>query len=110
MPDPSIRESTWLFGNFHLNDFPHDVNTVWRVCVTASKTNILVTSRFERRANNLLCRLINFLAALAAYTLKPRKPSINLKAIEKSSLIPNQWHRKYSRFVEDMNEEVSISK
>jgi hypothetical protein len=40
----------------------------------------------HRKPDNFL---INILAALAAYTLKPRKPSINLKAIEKSSLIPN---------------------
>ncbi len=33
--------------------------------------------------------LVNLLAALAAYTLKPRKPSINLKAIGNTALIPS---------------------
>jgi hypothetical protein len=40
----------------------------------------------HRKPDNFL---INILAALAAYTLKPRKPSISLTAIEKSVLIPN---------------------
>ena len=40
----------------------------------------------HRKPDNFL---VNLLAALAAYTLKPRKPSINLKAIQKSALIPN---------------------
>jgi len=33
--------------------------------------------------------LVNLLAALAAYTLKPRKPAINFKTIGKSVLIPS---------------------
>jgi len=40
----------------------------------------------HRKPDNFL---VNLLAALAAYTLKPRKPSINLKAIRNTSLIPS---------------------
>jgi hypothetical protein len=40
----------------------------------------------HRKPDNFL---VNLLAALAAYTLKPRKPSINLNAIKKSALIPS---------------------
>ena len=40
----------------------------------------------HRKPDNFL---VNLMAALAAYTLKPRKPSINLKPIENSVLIPN---------------------
>ena len=40
----------------------------------------------HRKPDNFL---INTLAALTAYTLKPTKPSINLKKIETQTLIPN---------------------
>lgn len=40
----------------------------------------------HRKPDNFL---INILAALAAYALKPRKPSINLKKLTKTHLIPN---------------------
>jgi hypothetical protein len=40
----------------------------------------------HRKPDNFL---VNLLAALAAYTLKPRKPSINLKTIANTDLIPN---------------------
>jgi len=40
----------------------------------------------HRKPDNFL---VNLLAALAAYTLKPRKPSINLNAIKKSALSPS---------------------
>jgi len=40
----------------------------------------------HRKPDNFL---VNLLAALAAYTLKSRKPSINLKAIENTALIPS---------------------
>ena len=40
----------------------------------------------HRKPDNFL---LNLLAALAAYTLKPRKPAINFKTIRKSVLIPN---------------------
>ncbi len=40
----------------------------------------------HRKPDNFL---INVLAALAAYTLKPRKPSINLNQVENNTLIPN---------------------
>ena len=40
----------------------------------------------HRKPDNFM---INMLAALTAYTLKPRKPSINLKQIENPALIPN---------------------
>ena len=40
----------------------------------------------HRKPDNFM---INMLAALAAYTLKPRKPSISLKQIKKTNLIPN---------------------
>ena len=40
----------------------------------------------HRKPDNFL---VNLLAALAAYTLKPRKPSINLKAIGNTALIPS---------------------
>jgi DNA-binding TFAR19-related protein (PDSD5 family) len=40
----------------------------------------------HRKPDNFL---INILAALVAYTLKPRKPAINLKQIENTALIPN---------------------
>ncbi len=40
----------------------------------------------HRKPDNFL---VNLLAALAAYTLKPRKPSINLKAVENAALIPS---------------------
>ncbi len=40
----------------------------------------------HRKPDNFL---VNLLAALTAYTLKPRKPSINLKQIGNAALIPN---------------------
>ena len=40
----------------------------------------------HRKPDNFL---INIIAALAAYTFKPRKPSINRKSIEAVALIPN---------------------
>jgi hypothetical protein len=40
----------------------------------------------HRKPDNFL---VNLLAALVAYTLKPRKPSINLKTIENKMLIPS---------------------
>jgi len=40
----------------------------------------------HRKPDNFL---VNLLAALAAYTLKPRKPSINLKTIQCKNLIPS---------------------
>jgi len=40
----------------------------------------------HRKPDNFL---VNLLAALAAYTLKPRKPSINLKATANKALIPS---------------------
>ncbi len=40
----------------------------------------------HRKPDNFL---VNMLAALAAYTLKPRKPSINLKSIGNTALIPS---------------------
>ncbi len=40
----------------------------------------------HRKPNNFL---VNILAALAAYTFKPRKPSVNLTQIEMTALIPN---------------------
>ncbi len=43
----------------------------------------------HRKPDNFL---VNLLAALAAYTLKPRKPSINLKAIGNTDLIPS-WRQ-----------------
>ena len=33
--------------------------------------------------------LVNLIATLAAYTLKPRKPSINLNTITKAEIIPS---------------------